>query len=54
MQYKDIKEIEEKIKQAQDISDKEVSGPNHIFAEGVISALDWVTNVGDDPFMDFI
>lgn len=51
--YKDPEEIEEKIRQAEDIQEKECSGSNYSFAEGVIAALDWVTGNGDDPFMDF-
>jgi hypothetical protein len=55
MKYREPKEIEEKIRQGQHLQDTpECShGPNYAFIDGVIAALDWVVNQGDDPFDDF-
>lgn len=53
--FRNPKDIEDKIKQAETVKDGEIgmSSPNYNFADGVIAALDWVTGNGDDPFMDF-
>lgn len=51
--YADLKEVEAKIKQAETIKDYTKNSANRDFADGVIAALEWVTGIGDDPFMDF-
>ena len=53
--YKDLKEVEEKIKEGEKIRSDNggVNNPNFNFADGVIAALEWVTGISDDPFIDF-